>query len=159
MYMGCIVLFIVLVKYKSIESCQMVKKNNNTKDCKKKWERKNTLAKGKKQLNVWNAPSYPTTPLNILLMVVFSQFFIRWWIATNWMQQADNLLFSNNNSKQIHTNPLLTFLKFWLPCAGNSGCHIHVHTVKYAHISHQYATVPLSCQLKEVQFQQEFLLF
>lgn len=35
------------------------------------------------------------------------------------MGEADNLLFSNNNSKQVHTNPL-TFHKFWLPCAGNT---------------------------------------
>lgn len=78
---------------------------------------------------------------------------IKWQMATLWMCEVNNSLSSNNNSKQIHTNPLLTFRKFLFPCAWNSGCHTHTHTVRHPDPllgPPQYVTIPLFCPLKEV---------
>lgn len=46
----------------------------------------------------------------------FLTFFIRQRAEANYMQPALNMPFKNNNSKQIHTNPLLTFHKFSTLC-------------------------------------------
>lgn len=99
----------------------------------------------------WEMPSL--FPLKKVLMAAFSHFFIKWQMATDWTCEVNNSLSSNNNSKQIHTNPLLTFHKFLFPCVWNSGCHTHTHTVRHPDPllgPPQYVTIPLFCRLKEV---------